>query len=79
MSRNVAKTLTYGVMHFAVATGVAFAMTGSLAIAIGIGLIEPLVQTFCYAFHEHIWNKVPLQRISWRDMLLSGVLHHRHS
>lgn len=56
MSRAALKTLTYGLMHFAVAVSVAFALTGSLAIALGIGLIEPLVQTVFYTLHERVWE-----------------------
>lgn len=56
MTRAALKTLTYGVMHFAVAVCVAYALTGSLAIALGIGAIEPMVQTLFYALHERAWG-----------------------
>lgn len=54
--RDYIKTATYGVMHMAVAICVAYALSGSWAIAIGIGLLEPLVQTFFYNLHERIWS-----------------------
>ena len=57
--RTVAKTSTYMVMHFVVAVGVAFALTRDWRIAIGIGLIEPLVQTVAYAVHERGWERLP--------------------
>lgn len=50
------KIASYGVMHFIVAVGVAYALTGSVSIALGIGLVEPVVQTFAYALHEHFWR-----------------------
>lgn len=52
------KTLTYGIMHFVVAFAVSYVLTGSLAIAGAIAMVEPLVQTFAYHFHEKAWKKV---------------------
>ncbi|MCE2926283.1 MAG: DUF2061 domain-containing protein [Rickettsiales bacterium] len=52
-----AKTLTYCLMHFAVAIAVAYAISGSWEIALAIGIIEPLVQTFFFNMHERGWNK----------------------
>ncbi len=51
------KTGTYGAMHLAVAVAVAFAVSGSWAIALGIGLVEPLVQTIFYHLHERLWGR----------------------
>ena len=52
------KPLTYGVMHFVVAIGVAYALTGNLAIALGIGMVEPLIQTVAYTLHEKAWARI---------------------
>ena len=60
MIRAVTKTSTYAIMHFIVAVSVAYALTGDLAIALGIGLIEPAVQTIAYAVHERVWQRIPL-------------------
>ncbi|MCK5748546.1 MAG: DUF2061 domain-containing protein [Oricola sp.] len=49
------KTVTYGVMHFCVAVTVAFAVTGSWVAALGVGIIEPMIQTVAYTFHEKAW------------------------
>ena len=54
--RLILKTTSYGALHFIVATSVAYALTGNLAIALGIGIIEPLVQTIVFAFHERAWE-----------------------
>ena len=54
--RDLAKTGTYGGMHLAVAVGVAYAVSGSWKIALGIGVIEPLVQTVFYNLHERAWR-----------------------
>lgn len=52
------KTLTYGLMHLAVAITVAFALTRNWHAALAIGLIEPFVQTIAYSFHERVWKRV---------------------
>ena len=50
------KTASYGIVHVAVATTVAYLLTGDFAIALGLGLIEPIVQTVVFAIHERIWE-----------------------
>jgi uncharacterized membrane protein len=54
--RDVAKTLSFALLHFAVAFSVTFALTGSVTIATGVGLIEPLANTVAFYFHERLWN-----------------------
>lgn len=49
------KPLTYSAMHLMVAISVAFALTGDWRIALGVGVIEPMVQTVAYVFHERAW------------------------
>lgn len=55
ISRTLLKTGTYGVMHFAVAILVAFALTRNWHIALAVGVVEPLVQTLAFALHERLW------------------------
>ncbi len=57
MPRPALKTLTYGLMHLVVAVAVAYAVTRSWQAALAVGLIEPLVQTVAYNFHERAWAK----------------------
>lgn len=65
--RTVAlKTVTYGVMHFAVAVGVAFALTGDWRIALAIGTVEPLVQTVFFTLHDRVWNRMEARRLARR-------------
>ncbi|MEK9670980.1 MAG: DUF2061 domain-containing protein [Rhodospirillaceae bacterium] len=52
MARKIMKTGTYSVMYLAVAVTVAFALTSYWRIALGIGLIKPLVQTVAYTIHK---------------------------
>ena len=58
MSRKLIKTGTYSVMHLVVAVTVAYALTRDWHIALGVGIIEPLVQTLAYSIHETLWGKV---------------------
>jgi uncharacterized membrane protein len=50
-----AKTLSYFTMHITVAALVAYAVTGSWQAALALSLIEPLVQSVAYFFHERFW------------------------
>ena len=52
------KTLSFAVLHFGVAFTVAYALTGSVTIAAGIGLIEPLANTVAFYFHERAWRRL---------------------
>ncbi len=52
------KTTSYGIVHVAVATTIAYLLTGNLAVAVGIGLIEPIAQTGVFAVHEIIWRRI---------------------
>jgi len=66
--RDWLKTTTYGAMHLAVAMAVAYALTGSWKIALGIGLIEPAVQTVFYSLHERLWRRADRQRTAGRPV-----------
>jgi uncharacterized membrane protein len=57
-----AKTVTYGVMHFAVAVTVAFALTRDWRLALAIGVIEPLVQTLFFTAHDRIWTRIEARK-----------------
>jgi uncharacterized membrane protein len=55
---DLMKTLSFAVLHFGVAFTVAYALTGSVAIATSIGLIEPLANTVAFYFHERVWRRL---------------------
>jgi len=50
------KTLTFGIVHFSVAFGVVYLLTGSLVIGSAVALIEPVVNTVAYHYHEKAWT-----------------------
>lgn len=59
MSRTLLKTCTYGLMHLTVAIIVAYALTRDWRVALAVGIVEPIVQTFAFALHERLWSKAP--------------------
>jgi len=59
MIRNhgaLAKTVTFAVVHFAVAFSIAYLITGSIRIAGALALVEPMANTVAYYFHERAWQ-----------------------
>jgi len=57
MSRDLAKTFTYLSIHLTVGFSVAYAFTGSIALAGGIALIEPCINAVAFFFHERAWQR----------------------
>ena len=51
------KTFTFAVMHFSIAFGVVYAMTGSLLLGGAVALIAPALNTVAFYFHEKFWNR----------------------
>lgn len=58
MMRDMLKTASFAVLHFAVGFGVTYALTGSTAIAVGVALIEPAVNTVVFFLHERAWGRL---------------------
>lgn len=54
---DLAKTLSYLVIHLVIGFTVAYLFTGSVAIASGIALVEPCVNGVAFYLHEKVWNK----------------------
>ena len=62
------KTASYYVMHIVVAAAVAYAVTGSLVMAVTLSFVEPTVQAFAFFIHEcsscagesmYTWTEMP--------------------
>ncbi len=51
----MAKSASFGAMHLGIAFGVSFVLTGSVAIAGAITLVEPLVNTVAHYFFDRWW------------------------
>ena len=50
------KTFTFAVLHFSVAFSVAYVLTGSIGISSTVALIEPMMNTVAFYFHEKAWQ-----------------------
>lgn len=57
MLRDLLKTGSFAALHFTVGFGVAYLISGSLPVALGVALIEPTVNTVVFFFHERAWKK----------------------
>lgn len=51
------KTFTFALLHFSVAFSVAYVLTGSLGVSSAVALVEPMVNTVAFYFHEKAWQK----------------------
>jgi len=58
VKRDLLKTASFAALHFGVAFTVTYALTGSVAVATSVGLIEPLANTIAFYFHERAWRRV---------------------
>lgn len=56
------KTMSFAAMHFAVAFGVAYALTGDVVVGGAVALVEPAVNTIGYHFHEKVWSRLRQRR-----------------
>lgn len=71
------KSAAFGVLHLVIAFSVGYALTGSLAIAGTLTLVEPLVNTVAHYFFERWWGHPAL--LAWwhcrRSTLLPADTH----
>jgi uncharacterized membrane protein len=54
----MARTMSFAAVHFTVAFTVGYLMSGSLLVGGAIALVEPVVNTVAYYFHEQVWNRL---------------------
>jgi uncharacterized membrane protein len=52
------KTATFAIMHFTIAFGVAYLLTGDIIIGGLVALVEPAVNTVGYYIHDRIWARI---------------------
>jgi uncharacterized membrane protein len=65
------KSASFGVLHVGIAFGVSYALTGDVAIAGAITLIEPLVNTVAHYFFDRWWGRPALVQ-RWRTLTGQG-------
>ncbi|MCP4957545.1 MAG: DUF2061 domain-containing protein [Photobacterium aquimaris] len=65
------KTISFAVLHFSVAFGVVYLLTGDIVIGSIMAMIEPAINTLAYYFHERIWQRhtTPTKDSTWFDHL----------
>lgn len=68
------KTITFAVLHFSVAIGVSYSLTGSIGISGAVALIEPMANTVVFYFHEKVWNRYEMRKNDKRQES-AGLLH----
>ena len=54
----MSKTISFAAVHFTVAFSIAYIMTGSLLVGGAIALVEPVINTIAYHFHEQVWSRL---------------------
>jgi len=57
MAHHVKKTTSFAVLHFGVAFAVTYALTGNWQVSGAVALIEPMVNTVAFFFHELFWSR----------------------
>lgn len=61
------KTISFAVMHFSVAFGVAWLLTGSFVLGGLLAVVEPAVNTVAFYFHERFWERASAPRFQLRS------------
>lgn len=56
------KTITFACMHFSIAFGVVYLLTGSIMVGGAVALIEPAINTVAFYFHEKLWTRIEHRR-----------------
>ncbi|KJF81777.1 DUF2061 domain-containing protein [Photobacterium angustum] len=56
------KTISFAAIHFTVAFSVAYLLTGDIIIGSLIAMIEPMVNTVAFYFHEKVWQNKTLKQ-----------------
>ena len=64
------KTITFAMLHFGVAFSVAYVLTGSIGISSAVALIEPMVNTVVFYFHEKEWNRYERKKSKKQAILM---------
>ncbi|KAA2285038.1 DUF2061 domain-containing protein [Arenimonas fontis] len=58
----MAKTASFAAVHFTVAFGVGYALTGSAVVGGALALVEPACNTLAYHLHEKVWKRIEARR-----------------
>lgn len=56
------KTLSFAAVHFTVAFSLGYLLTGSVLVGGALALLEPLLNTVAFHFHERAWQRLERRR-----------------
>nr|WP_298171706.1 DUF2061 domain-containing protein [uncultured Pseudomonas sp.] len=71
------KTLTFTLMHFAIAFSVTYALTGSVSASGLVAAIEPLCNSVGFYFHEKLWQRIDARPNAATERPRHAWLHHQ--
>lgn len=71
------KTITFTLMHFCIAFGVTYALTGSVAASGLVAAIEPLCNSVGFYFHEKVWQRFERYGTQQASIPEHAWLHHQ--
>jgi uncharacterized membrane protein len=57
--RSLFKAITYRITGTITTTLIVYVVTGELAIAMAVGVVEPVAKIIIYYCHERLWELVP--------------------
>ena len=55
-TRSILKTITWRSLATMITTGIAYLVTGSIDLAMGIGAIDTIIKLIAYYLHERMWD-----------------------
>ena len=56
--RSIAKAASYRFIGSLITGGIAFALSGQLNVALGVGFFDAVLKTGVYFFHERAWARI---------------------
>ncbi|MBB1519306.1 DUF2061 domain-containing protein [Aquipseudomonas guryensis] len=71
------KTITFTLMHFCIAFGVTYVLTGSVAASSLVAAIEPLCNSVGFYFHEKVWRRFERRGARKAAIPQHAWLHHQ--
>jgi uncharacterized membrane protein len=70
---TMAKSAAFGVMHLGIAFSVSYVLSGSVAIAGAITLVEPLVNTVAHYWFDRWWPQREGTRLKLQQLVLQRL------
>lgn len=68
----MAESAAFGVVHLGIAFSVSFALTGSLAVAGAVTVVEPICNTVAHFFFDRWWSPLQAARSADLGAVVSG-------